>query len=256
MADGKPSLLWITGALFSLIIAGCCKNTCGCDAEPGADTGTADGNAKKDTGTDEDGDTDSDTDSESGTDSETGAGPRFPIVFSFDDGMNGFYSEYEEWSYDSSEEAVVLDYSFTEPQSMVWIENNIAAVNWQGADWSGATVVEFRVKTLEGNGSFYLPYMQSGDWFWYSMNFDHTKIGEWQVLTLDLRYEFEGMDVDTSRVLRLGFQVHSPPLDIDAGELEPDASPPPYPEPERVRVVLDSIVVRGPEYGADTDNAV
>lgn len=193
---------------------------------------------------------DTDSTTETGDDADTGlvtGDVAFPVVFSFDDGMDNFYSGDDGWSHNPEDGTIELDHTFTEPGNMVWMENNIAAVTWQGADWSGATIIEFRVKTIEASSGYYLPYIQSGDWLWYSDSYGHDDIGEWRTLRLDMEQGDENVDV--SRVLRLGLQVHAPFLTLDGGvSTDPDASLPTYPEPERVRIAVDSIVVHGPDY--------
>jgi hypothetical protein len=246
----------LTRALVtSLVVAGCGDGVAKINDDRDGDSAAAEDEPTPGG----DGDVDADTVTVAGGDGtgepEVDINPiGFPIVYDFDDGMDGFASEYDGWAHNPLDGTVELDCELTGPGVFNFLELDLTTSSWRGVDWTGATAVEYRVKTLESNGGLLQPYLQTDaeTWNWFSQMVEHPPTDEWTTIELDVTLAPEEMEaghaLELSGALKLGIQVFGPQEGyLDAAALEPDASEPPYPEPVRVRIAIDSVIVRGPE---------
>ncbi len=184
------------------------------------------------------------TDTVSGGDSDGG---RFPMIFDFEDGNDGFYGNPASWTWNSAEGTFDLDIVFTTSPAWQSLELYAGAGIWPGgADWTGATSVEYRYRTLVSNGGFFRAFFQSIEqesaisetWLWYDKDQELVQDGVWRTVTLDLSAP---LLVNIEEVTKVGLQIHGIELPIPSGDLETEIV---LPEPEHVVIQVDSVIVR------------
>ncbi len=197
-----------------------------------------------DTGSDP-GDTGSET-----FDTETSDGTMFPLIFDFDGDPDGFQSgQRPGWTWNASDGTFVLDTSFSKTPEWAIVELYASLGVWPGGlDWGGAVSVEFRMRVDDASGGYFRAYIQSIEqesetaetWLWYATDYSLIPDGAWRTVTLDLTAPDAPLNLE--EVTKLGVQIHAPEdaLEQDTSLTEVQLNPPVH-----VRLVLDSVIVRG-----------
>jgi hypothetical protein len=173
----------------------------------------------------------------------------FPMVFDFNSGENGFNkSSGSKWNWNQTEGTFDLDVLFTSSPSWQTIELYAGAGIWPGGvDWTGATSVDYRYRTITSSGGFFRGFFQSIEqesleseiWLWYAEDQDLVPDGEWRTLTLNLLLpDF----INLREVTKVGLQIHGVEMLPTPGDTDTQVI---LPTPEHVVVQVDSIIVRG-----------
>ncbi len=225
----------------------------------GNDTATATSSGETGTGTGTGGDTNT---TDSGTPS------IFPLVYTFDADDGGWEGldwadaplDNSIWEWDSALGAWKVAWNFEYVGDNLVVENYYSKGTYPGGmDLTGISVIEYKVKTLVGDG-FYDLFIQSikeeseieEEWIWYSKNEGTDMVANGEIVTyvFDVR-QATAEELNPQEVTKFGLIVAppEPPEGYTVDEVDAGGKMKmPLPAPHQVSVELHEVILHGPEY--------